>query len=142
VESNSVVFLEGTDPLTNKVSYTSIAGIPVQIEQNSGEIKQQTANNSENRRKFGLKEIIIDSPYITDAVYGQTIADFVIDKLSEPIPILSVESILTPKLQVGDRIRLGTIDQLDISNSDYWITSIETSIGSSYNQSMELRKVV
>lgn len=142
VESNSVVFAEGIDPTTQKVAYTAIAGIPVEVTDNSNQIIEQKAVNSENRRKYGLKEVIIESPFITDASQAQLLADFIISKLSEPIPIMDINTTLIPTLQVGDRIRISALDQFDIINFEYWVTSIRTAVGGQYSQSMTLRKVV
>lgn len=142
VENNSVVFAEGIDPTTNKVAYTSIAGIPVRVADNSNQIIEQKAVNSENRRKYGLKEIIIESPFITDASQAQILADFIISKLSEPIPIMEINASIIPTVQVGDRIKISTLDQFDIINAEYWITSINTFIGTQFSQSLTLRKVV
>ena len=142
VDTDSVVFVEGTNPLTNKVSYLSVAGVPVQIVQNKTQIQEQKAANSENRRKFGLKEVIIESPFINDPSQAQELASFIISKLAEPIPIMSMNTVLTPKIQVGDRISITSLDQFDIINSDFWVSSINMSIGSGYSQQVELRKVV
>jgi len=142
VNANSVVFAEGTNPLTKKVSYLSIAGIPVQISQNKTQIQEQKAVNSENRRKFGLKEVVIDSPFISDVAQAQELASFIISKLSEPIPLMSMNTVLTPKIQVGDRIRITSLDQFDVVNSDFWVSSINVTMGGSYSQQLELRKVV
>lgn len=142
VGANSIAFAEGTDPMTQKVAFTSIAGIPIQVSENKNQVVEQKAINSENRRKYGLKEIVIDSPFITDSGHAQAIADFIIEKLSEPIPIIEINTILMPTIQVGDRIRISTLDQFDIINSDYWVISINTSTGSGYSQAMTLRKVV
>ena len=142
IESDSIVFAEGTNPITEKVAFTSIAGIPIEVSENKSQIIEQKAINSENRRKYGLKEVVIDSPYITDTLQAQALADFIIEKLSEPIPIIEVRTVLIPTLQVGDRIRITSFDQFDIINGDYWIVSISTSVGSDYSQSMTLRKVV
>ena len=141
-EPNTVIFAEGTNPVTSKQAFTSIAGIPIQITDNGNQVVEQKAYNSENRRKYGLKEVVIDSPFITDSVQAQVIADFIIEKLSEPIPIIEVTSTLIPEIQVGDKIRISTLDQFDIINSDYWVISIATSVGSGYTQQMTLRKVV
>lgn len=142
VDANTVVFAEGTDPLTKKVSYLSIAGIPVQVVENKTQIQEQKAVNSENRRKFGLKEVVIESPFINDVSQAQELASFIISKLSEPIPIMSMNTVLTPKVQVGDRIRISSLDQFDIVNSDFWVSAINISMGSGYTQQVELRKVV
>jgi hypothetical protein len=142
IGANNIAFAEGTNPITQKVAFASIAGIPIQVSENKNQIIEQKAVNSENRRKYGLKEIVIDSPFITNAEHAQSIANFIIEKLSEPIPILEVNTVLMPTLQVGDRIRITTLDQFDIINSDYWVISISTSVGSGYSQTMTLRKVV
>lgn len=141
-DANTIVFAEGTNPVTSKQAFTSIAGIPIQITESSNQVVEQKAYNSENRRKYGLKEVVIDSPFITDSVQAQVIADFIIEKLSEPIPIIEVTTTLIPEIQVGDKIRISTLDQFDIINSDYWVISIATSVGSGYTQQMVLRKVV
>jgi len=141
-DANTIVFAEGTNPITSKQAFTSIAGIPIQITESSNQIVEQKAYNSENRRKYGLKEVVIDSPFITDSVQAQIIADFIIEKLSEPIPIIEVTTTLIPEIQVGDKIRISTLDQFDIINSDYWVISIATSVGTGYTQQMTLRKVV
>ena len=140
--ANTIVFAEGTNPVTSKQAFTSIAGIPIQITDSSNQVVEQKAYNSENRRKYGLKEVVIDSPFITDSVQAQVIADFIIEKLSEPIPIIEVTTTLIPEIQVGDKIRISTLDQFDIINSDYWVISISTSVGTGYTQQMVLRKVV
>ena len=69
-------------------------------------------------------------------------ASFIISKLAEPIPIMSMNTVLTPKIQVGDRIRITSLDQFSIVDSDFWVSSISVSVGSGYSQQLELRKVV
>ena len=142
VDANTVVFAEGTDPVSKKVSFLSVAGVPVQIVQNKTQIQEQKAVNSENRRKFGLKEVVIESPFINDVSQAQELASFIISKLAEPIPIMSMNTVLTPKIQVGDRIRITSLDQFSIVDSDFWVSSISVSVGSGYSQQLELRKVV
>lgn len=142
IDSNTVVFAEGIDPLTNKVAYTAIAGVPIQVTDNSNQIIEQKAINSENRRKYGLKEVVIESPFITDASQAQILANFIIEKLSEPIPIMEINTTLIPMLQVGDRIKISALDQFDIINYEYWVTGISISVGSQYSQNMTLRRVV
>lgn len=142
IESDNIVFAEGVNPITEKVAFTSVAGIPIEVSENKSQVLEQKAVNSENRRKYGLKEVVIDSPYIVDAGQAQLLADFIINKLSEPIPIIEINTMLIPTIQVGDRIRITSLDQFDIINSDYWVISISTSVGSNYSQSMTLRKVV
>ena len=141
VASNTVIFIEGTDPLTSKVSYTSIAGIPIETNQAATQLTDQTAVNSTNKRRYGVKEVVIESPLITSESIAKALADFILSKLSDPIPVISVTTALDPTLQVGDRIRLSSVDQLGITNTDYWVTGIQMQTGSGYSQTMELREV-
>jgi hypothetical protein len=141
VEKGTFVFAEGTNVLTEKVAFTAISGIPVVINEQSSQIKEQVANLEENIRLYGLKEVVIENPFITSFNHGQKIADFIISKLSDPVPILNITTIPTPKLQVGDRIRISNMDAFDIINGDYWVVSRDFSYSSSPSQSLSLRKV-
>ena len=142
VDKNTFVFAEGTNPLTEKVSFTSIAGIPVLLTDQSSQIKEQVAELSDNIRLYGLKEIVIENIFITEFDHGQKIADFIISKMSNPVPILNVTSIPTPRVKVGDRIRITNMDAFDIINGDYWVVSKEYTYSESPSQQMMLRKVV
>ena len=142
VDKNTFVFAEGTNPLTEKVSFTSIAGIPVLLTDQSSQIKEQVAELSDNIRLYGLKEIVIENIFITEFDHGQKIADFIIGKMSNPVPILNVTTIPTPRLKVGDRIRITNMDAFDIINGDYWVVSKEYTYSESPSQQMMLRKVV
>ena len=138
----SVVFVEGTNPLTQKVSFAAIAGIPVALTDRGSKIEEQSAELSENIRLYGLKEVVIENRFITDFGHAQKIADFIISKMSEPVPILNVETIITPKVQVGDRIKITDLDAFDIINGEYWVVSKNYTFSSSPSQTMMLRKVV
>ena len=142
VESGQYVFAEGTDPLTNKVAFTSIAGVPVVTTEQNSQVKEQKAALDDNIRKYGLKDLVIESQYITDAVHAQKLADFIIAKMSEPVPVLNVQTLAMPKLQLGDRIRISQMNSFDIINADYWVVSHNLSYGDSLSHSLVLRKVV
>jgi hypothetical protein len=142
VDKGEFVFAEGTNPLTEKVSFTSIAGIPVVVTEQNSQVKEQVADLEDNIRLYGLKEVVIENRFITDFNHGQKIADFIISKMSVPVPILNITTIPTPKIQVGDRIRITELDAFDIINGDYWVMSKSYSYSSSPTQSMVLRKVV
>jgi hypothetical protein len=141
VDKGTFVFAEGTNPLTEKVAFTSIAGIPVVLNEQSSQIKEQVANLEDNIRLYGLKEVVIENPFITNFNHGQKLADFIISKLSDPVPILTVSTIPTPKVQVGDKIRISNMDAFDIINGDYWVVARDFSYSSSPTQSLTLRKV-
>lgn len=142
VDKGTFVFAEGTDPLTEKVSFTAVAGTPVLLTEQGSQIKEQVADLSDNIRLYGLKEIVIENPFITDFNHGQKIADFIISKMSEPAPILNVQTLLTPRVMVGDKITISDLDAFDIIDGDYWVISKSVQYSSSPGQSMVLRKVV
>jgi len=137
----SIVYAEGTNPYTNKVYFTAIAGTPVIVTSQSSQVKDQTAESAESIRKYGLKEIIIDNEYINDFDYGQMLADFIVEKNANPVPVIEITTTPYLTLQVGDRIRIADLDIFDIEDGDYWIISISSDyVG--MNQNIVLRKVV
>jgi len=142
IDKGTFVFAEGTDPLTEKVAFTAVAGTPVLLTEQKSQIKEQSANLSENIRLYGLKEVVIENPFITDFDHGQKIADFIISKMSDPVPVINLNTLLTPKATVGDRVRITELDAFDIINGDYWIVSKNISYGDSPSQTLMLRKVV
>ena len=142
VEPNSFAYLQGTNPLTGEVQLTSIAGTPILTTEQASQIKTQSGTLASDIRKYGLKEIVIDNPYITDAEHATKIANFMISKLADPVPIININAMAMPKLQLGDKIRITSINSLDIINSDYWVVSHNMSVGDSLDHSITLRKVV
>jgi len=142
VEANSFAYLQGTNPLTGEVQLTSIAGTPILTTEQASQVKTQSGTLASDIRKYGLKEIVIDNPYITDAEHATKIANFMISKLAEPVPIININAMAMPKLQLGDKIRITSINSLDIINSDYWVVSHSMSVGDSLDHSITLRKVV
>jgi hypothetical protein len=135
------VYLQGEDPRSNIVSGFAIYGIPVISVENTAQVTEKKESLSENIRKYGLKELTIESPYITSVDHAQKIAKFIIDKVSDPVPIMTINTMCVPKIQLGDRIRIASLDAFDISNQDYWVISQEFSYGESISQSLTLRKV-
>lgn len=142
VDKGTFVFAEGTDPVTEKVAFTAVSGTPVLLTEQKSQIKEQSANLSENIRLYGLKEVVIENPFITDFDHGQKIANFIISKMSDPVPVLNLNTLLTPKVMTGDRIKITSLDAFDIINGEYWVTSKRVSYSDSPSQSLMLRKVV
>ncbi len=142
VVSGDIVYVEGENPLTNEKHFAGIAGIPVIVTDNTGDVKEQKATLEDNIRRYGLKEIIIENEFITDLTHAQKLADFIIGKMSDPVPVLNLNILPVPTLQLGDRIRISTMDSFDIINGDYWLISTEFSYSGSLTQSIVIRKVV
>lgn len=139
-DKDSFVYAEGTNPLNQKVYFTSIAGVPVVVTENSEKITEQVQSLDENIRKYGLKEITIDNQFINDVDFAKELAEFIIDKVAEPVPIVNISIMAIPTMQLGDRIRISTMDSFDIINGDYWVVSQEFNYGDSISHSLVLRK--
>jgi len=140
--SGDIVYLEGTNAETGETHFTRIAGIPVVISDATGDVKEQKQVLDDNIRKYGLKELIIENEYITDLEYAKTLANFIISKMGEPVPIINISILPVAKLQLGDRIRISTFDAFDIINGDYWVINSEMQYSKSLNQKLTIRKVV
>jgi hypothetical protein len=142
VPEGELAFIQGTNPQTQEVNYTSIAGTPVIKQSTNNLIKKQTATLSDDIRKYGLKEVVIDNEYIYSAAKAQQIADFLISKFATPVPVLQIDSMAIPILQIGDRIRISDFTSLNISNTDYWVVSHDLNVGETLDHKITLRKVV
>jgi hypothetical protein len=141
VVSGNIAYIQGTNPKTEEEDFTRISGVPVKKQEGANQIKAQSATLSEDIRKYGLKEVVIDNEYIYTAAKAQEIADFLISKFKEPIPILNIASMAIPTIQIGDRITISSLRSLDIINTDYWVVSHSLTIGDTLEHSIVLRKV-
>ena len=142
VPEGGLAFIQGTNPLTGKSQSTSLVGTPIIQQESSNLIKKQSADLSSDIKKYGLKEVIIDNEFIYSAAKAQEIADFLISKFSEPVPVLNIQSIAIPTLQIGDRIRISNLESLGIIDTDYWVVSHSLNVGDSLDHSITLRKVI
>lgn len=142
VAEGDLAFIQGTNARTGEVDYTAIAGVPIKKQDSSSLIKKQSASLSSDIRKYGLKEVVIENEYIYSAKKAQEIADFLISKFAEPVPILNITSMAIPTLQIGDRIRISNFESLDILDTDYWVVSHSLNVGDTLDHSIVLRKVI
>ena len=140
--NGDIVYVEGENPLSGEKHFAGIAGIPVIVTDRTGDVKEQKAVLDDNVRRYGLKEIVIENEFITDLAHAQSLADFIISKMSDPVPVLNLNILPIPKLQLGDRIRISTMDSFDIINGDYWLISTDFAYGQTLTQSIVIRKVV
>jgi len=140
--NGDIVYIEGENPLTEEKHFAGIAGIPVVVTDKTGDVKEQKAVLDDNIRKYGLKEIVIENEFITDLTHAQNLANFIINKMSDPVPIINLNILPIPKLQLGDRIRISSLDSFDIINGDYWVISTDFTYDSTVSQSLVIRKVI
>ena len=140
--AGDLVYVEGENLKDNSKSFASISGVPVVLQEAKGEIQEKTATLSDNIRKYGLKEMIIENEFITSLEQAQSIANFIISKMSEPVPIIELSILPNPRLQLGDRIKISTMESFDIINGEYWVISTECQFNQAPSQKIILRKVV
>jgi len=140
--SGDVVYVEGENQLTQEKHFAAIAGIPVIVTDNKGDVKEQKQSLDDNIRKYGLKEIIIENQFITDLEHAKQLASFIISKMSDPVPVINLSITPVPKLQLGDRLKISSMDSFDIIDGEYWLISAEFSYDKSLSQNIVLRKVV
>lgn len=140
--AGDLVYVEGENLKDNSKSFASISGVPVVLQEAKGEIQEKTATLSDNIRKYGLKEMIIENEFITNLEQAQSIANFIISKMSEPVPIIELSILPNPRLQLGDRIKISTMESFDIINGEYWVISTECQFNQAPSQKIILRKVV
>jgi len=136
-----IAIIQGTDPITKYPYATSIVGTAVSITEQNVQVKEQSASTNDSIKKYGIKDLTVQSPFITDAVHAKKLADFIIDKTQTPVPIINISITTMPKIQLGDRIRITTLSALDITNTDYWVISYNMSIADNVTQNLVLRKV-
>lgn len=146
VGDNSFAIIEGTDE-TGLPWGMSIAGKAVVVSDSNSTVGSDSLTDISEEitasiKKYGLKEIKIENIFISDNQFAEKLVDFIISKLKDPVPIIQVESIAIPKIQLGDRIRISSFDAFDIINGDFWVVSHSFSYGKSLNHSLTLRKVV
>ena len=136
-----IAIIQGTDPITQYPYATSIVGTAVSITEQNVQVKEQSASTNDSIKKYGIKDLTVQSPFITDAVHAKKLADFIIDKTQTPVPIINISITTMPKIQLGDRIRITSLSALDITNTDYWVISYNMSIADNVTQNLVLRKV-
>jgi hypothetical protein len=143
----SITVLNGKNPLTGVDNFISIAGIPAEAESKSSIESEETSELSELIRKSRLKEITIDNKYITNKELAKNIADLVVERYKDPVPIITLTTLGIPHIQLGDRITLTSLDQFNINDVDYpigvdyFIMSINGQYDGGYKQTITARKV-
>jgi len=142
VPSNKYVVVEGNNPVTKLDNYFHVAGYVIENkEKNKQNIIEVSEDYKDNIRRYGEKVLEIDNPLIQDAAYAKDLAQFLLKKYSNPVPVIDIKTLGLPHLQLGDRIKINLLQRLSIDNGEYWVMSISQSYNGGIEQSMTLRKV-
>lgn len=140
-ESDIYQVLQGNNPISGLDNFFAIAGIPAEQTEGSGVQSEVSTDYESKIRKFGLKEITIDNPFIQDAAYAKRVSQFVLDHNSEPVKVITLNTIGLPQLQLGDMIDIGQFTMLSIDAQQYWVMQIGITYDGGVNQTLTLKQV-
>ena len=135
-----LVYVEGNNAILGLAYFAAISGVPINVQSNSEQVVEQSASNHPSIKKYGIKSIEIANKFITSATWASTIAEFIRDKFQDVVMVLQVQTAGLPQLQLGDRIKIGTFDNLSISNKEYWVIQIDTAFDGGISQTLTLRE--
>jgi hypothetical protein len=135
-----LVYVEGKNEMLGLQYFASISGVPINVQSNAEQIVEQSASNHPSIKKYGIKSIEIANKFITSATWASTIAEFIRNKFQDVVMVLQIRAAGLPQLQLGDRIKIGTFDNLSISNKEYWVIQIDTAFDGGISQTLTLRE--
>jgi hypothetical protein len=136
----SIVFLDGTNPITEQTDFTSISAKPI-VEENAQEKVVDEERIIDNIKRFKKKEITINSKFIQNSNYAKDIASFLTQYYGEPVPVLSLSTIGRPFLQLGDKIEIEYFKDLNIFNQNYTVIEMNTEYDGGVVHEFKLKKI-
>lgn len=137
---NNLIFLEGENPLTGKQYFFSIAGIPLVEKVSEEKVEDQSSELPGTSRRLRPKEMTIDSKFIQTSPYARDVANFILSFFGTPVPVIELECIGVPFLQLGDLVKIESMPDLNIENKLYWIIETSISYDGGLTQSFMLRE--
>ena len=142
VHAYQYITIEGNNPITKLDNFFHVAGYVANNKVVGSQVVTEISEDyKDNIRKYGEKILQIDNPLIQSEAYAKDLAQFLLRKYSVPVPVLEISTMGTPHLQLGDRIKINTLDSMSIFAGEYWIMSIDCSYSGSIDQKMSLRRV-
>jgi hypothetical protein len=136
---NTVYLLSGTNALTTIKDSFLLAGIAVSNSSSEELITEMSSEVTSNIRRYGVKELKIDNPFIQNKDYAKLVADYVLGYYKEPVKILDMEVLAVPHLQLGDLITVTKLEDLGIVDKKYWIISSSINYDGGLKHSLSLR---
>ena len=131
------VVLSGDDFETGSNMVLSVFGIPL----NRSELEQVERVNERSLWRRGEEEFIIESPWIQTKEKAERVADWIVQRWSNPSEYLDVNVVLDPRVQVGDLVTI-TIPENSITpeTHKFHVITISKTIGDSPSMSLNLRR--
>lgn len=136
---NTIFLLSGTNDLTKITDSFVLAGVGVNNSTSEELVTEMVSELTSNLRRYGVKEIKIDNPFIQNKDYAKLVADYILGYYKEPVRILQIEVLAVPNLQLGDLITISKFEDLGVVDKKYWIASNSISYDGGVTQSLSLR---
>ncbi len=138
VESGSLVVLQGKDPISEVDQFLEIVGKVPDSGAGSEFVSEESREIIANIRKYRLKAIEVDNPYIQSKSYAKIMADHIISYYANPVRILKMEVLGTPQIQLGDLINIENFTDLGIVNKKFWVIESSMSYDGGIQQNLSL----
>jgi hypothetical protein len=138
-DEKNLVFLEGTNPLSGVSYFFSIAGIPLAEKVSEEKVEDEVRNIASSYMTMRPKEMTVDNKFIQTSAYARDVADFILTYFGNPVPIIDVDSIGVPFLQVGDLVQIDNMPDLHISDKLFWIIETSITYDGGVDQSFKMR---
>jgi hypothetical protein len=122
----------------------SVAGLCI-VETAGGEQvgldNQETVENKNQIRRNGKNEIQIDSPWIQSREHAVEFINQYINEYKTPRQVVEIEAMGYPALELVDRVRLVSLDQLSITNKQFHIIGINYEFDGTLTTTYTFRQV-
>ena len=136
-ELGEIVLLSGDDANLGSSMTTFVSGPPV----NRSEEEIVTRVNEKAAWRRGEEEVFVESVWIQTKAQAERIADWIVQRWSEPAEVIDAQIALDPRLEVGDLVSLSVPENSIFPESNlYHITNIEKTVGDSPAMSVTLRR--
>jgi hypothetical protein len=104
-------------------------------------IDDPSAENADFIRRYGKNELEINNRWIQTISHAEDFADAIIDEYKTPRDVIELEVVMSPALELSDRIRVVNYPQLDIENTEYHVVSAGYSYNGGLMVNLTLRQV-
>lgn len=130
--------LVGSDPSRDNENMSLfVYGRPI-VEEDESSITREDALA---RRRRGLEELEVSSPWIQTKPRAERIADWLVERWGKSNDVVEAQMILAPHLQLGDLLEIDAqTENLYPATHQYNIVGINKSVGSSHGMSVTLRR--
>ena len=133
--------LASTDPLNNINNALIVSGVVFSNPQSTERDEYESADYSNNIRRYGLKQVEITNRFIFSRYSAKRYADYFLRHFDTPVPMLDVTIMGNPMIKLGDRVTIQTLDRMGLTLQDYWVESNNIQYSGGIEQQLRLRKV-